>query len=172
MVFTFSDWYNTRGHHSEIAGDWTMKQIEEEYSKDPDKRFDEKLAIIYYKYRVILDASYHLLLSGSNDLEELIQFAPGFLVIRHMPVPVIAWLLDVDETSFLDLLERNRHFVNFFELRGPAPGVMLNRHLREFLSDRNRSIGHYHDPTPHHLAICLKHYKSIFDHPWSDMESK
>ena len=167
------DWYEIWGHHSEISGDWTMKQIEEEYSEEsPNKRFDEKLAIILHKYRDILDASYHHLLSGSNDLEKLMQFAPGFLVIAPMPVPVIAWLLDVDETPFLDLLERNRRFVDFFEFRGSNPGVMLNRHLREFLSDKNRSIGRYHNPTPHHLVICLKHYKSILDHPWSDTESK
>jgi len=113
------------------------------------------------------------LLSEFNELKKLIQFAPGFLVVEPMPVPVMAWLLDVDETSFLDLLEKNRLFVDFFELRGHAsPGVTLKRHLREFLSDKNRSMGHYHNPAPHHLAICLKHYKSIFDHPWSDTESK
>lgn len=42
-----------------------------EEHKDSDNKFNEKLAIVFYKYRDILDASYRLLLSESRDLERL-----------------------------------------------------------------------------------------------------
>ena len=151
----------------EIAFDATMKQIE----KDPDSKFNENLANVFYKYRDILDASYHLLLAESRDLEKLIQFAPGFLVMKHFEIiPDVVKLLDIDETSFLDLLERNRHLVDFLPDEDPAfPRVRLNHHVRDFLTDRNRSIGHYHNPRHYHLAICLNYYyRFIFHHPRLD----
>ena len=154
-----------------IAYDRTVKQIEDEYPKDPEKKFDERMALVFYKYRDILDASYRRLLSESRDLEDLIQFVPGFLVLRQfMTIRNVAKMLDVDENSFLDLLQRARHFVNFLHRNDMASSaVMLNIHAREFLFDRNRSIGHHHNPRSHHFAICLKYYNLAFNHPWSDI---
>jgi hypothetical protein len=43
-----------------------------EENEDPGKKFDQRLAVVFYKYRDILDASYHLFLSESRDLENLI----------------------------------------------------------------------------------------------------
>jgi hypothetical protein len=154
----------------EIIYGKTMEEMEEEYSKDPDKECDERLAIILYKYRDVLDASYHLLLSESNELEELMEFAPEFFIIScPRPIPNMARLFDVDETAFLDLLERNRHFVNFFMWNHASPSVGLNRHLCDFLSDRNRARAHYRDLKPHRHAICLKLYELVFGHPWPDI---
>jgi len=162
MVFTS----NKQFHYDTFHGK-TMEQIKEEYSKDPHKKYDERLGIILYKYRDVLDASYHLLLSKSNDLEKLFQFAPDFFVIEdYKDTPDIASLLDIDETILWDLLERNRHFVNF-----NSSWVVLNRHFRDFLSDRNRSRGYYHNLRPHRLSLCLRFYKLIFDHPWLDNEN-
>jgi hypothetical protein len=151
----------------------TVKQVEDAYSEYPEKKFDKKIATVFYKYRDMLDASYHGLLSESRDLEELIQFAPGFLVLRQfMTITDVAKLLDVNENSFLDLLQRARHFVNFLDPNDIASsGVRLNIHALEFLCDRNRSIGHYHNPRSHHFAICLKDYNLAFNHPWSDIEN-
>ena len=120
----------------------------------------------YSKYRDILDASYHRLLSESTNLEKLIQFAPGFPVLRQfMTIPNVAKLLEVDETSFLELLRGARHFVNFLhpsDITSSEVEVRLNDHVCEFLCDRNRSLGHYHNPRSHHFAICLKLYNLIF----------
>jgi hypothetical protein len=117
MMFTRAEWYGSWPHWSEVNYDSTLKDVESaQYPEDSDKRFNERLAIIFYKYRDILDASYHLLLSESNDLEKLIQLAPGLLVIEPFtPVPDIVRLLNINEASFLDLLERNRHFLNFLK---------------------------------------------------------
>jgi hypothetical protein len=176
MMFTRAEWYGSWPHWSEVNYDSTLKDVESaQYPEDSDKRFNERLAIIFYKYRDILDASYHLLLSESNDLEKLIQLAPGLLVIEPFtPVPDIVRLLNINEASFLDLLERNRHFLNFLKPKNrPYLELVVNLHLREFLADRSRSRGHYYDPVPHHLAICLNEYKLTFDndHPWSDANS-
>ena len=169
MAFTTVKYYDVPGHLSDIFFDRSLKAIEE--NNDPNKKFNEKLANIFYKYRDILDASYHRLLSESRDLEELIQFSPGFFVLRHfMTIPDVAKLLDVDESSFLDLLHRARHFVNFLHSNASCR-VRLNIHAREFLCDRNRSVDHYHNPRFHHFAICLKVSNLTFNHPWSDMES-
>ena len=101
MMFTKAKWIKKWQDSFGIAYDSTVKQIEDECSEDPEMKFNEKIAIVFYKYRDILDASYHHLLSESKDLEELIQFAPGFLVLRQfMPIPDVAKLLDVDESSF------------------------------------------------------------------------
>jgi hypothetical protein len=172
MMFTKANWYKGWQDSLGIAHDRTVKEIEDEYPEDPEKKFDERVAIVFYKYRDILDASYHLLLSESRDLEKLIQLVPGFLVLRQfLTIPDVAKLLEVDATSLLELLERARHFVNFLHPNDIASsGVRLNIHAREFLCDRNRSIGHYHNPRSHHFAICLKNYNLIFDHPWSDIE--
>ena len=154
-----------------VSYDRTVKEIEDEHPEDPEKKFDESAAIVYSKYRDILDASYHRLLSESTNLEKLIQFAPGFPVLRQfMTIPNVAKLLEVDETSFLGLLEGARHFVNFSHPNNiTSSEVRLNDHVCEFLCDRNRSLGHYHNPRSHHFAICLKLYNLIFDHPWSDL---
>ena len=58
----------------------TVKQIEDEYSKDP-KKLNKRVPLSFYKYCDIFDALYHCLLLESRDLEELIQFALGFLVL-------------------------------------------------------------------------------------------
>jgi len=170
QVFIKAGSSETWAHYLKIAYDRTTKKIEEH--KCPDNKFNEKLAIVFYKYRDILDASYHLLLSESKDLEKLIQFTPGFLVMNHfMSIPDVGKLL-VGETSFLDLLERNRHFVNVLDRRGhSSPEAMLNIHLRQFLCDRDRSVGHYYNPKPHHLAICLG-YDFTFNRSWSDTDSE
>ena len=149
------------------------KQIEDEYPEDPEKKYDERVTVVYCKYRDILDASYHRLLSESTNLDKLIQFAPGFLVLQEfMTIPDVAQLLEVDETLFLQLLEGARHFVNFLHPSDiVSPAVRLNDHAREFLCDRNRSLGHYYHPRSHHFAICLKDYNLTFDHPWSNIES-
>ena len=146
-----------------------MKEIEDEHPEDPEKKSDESAAIVYSKYRDILDASYHRLLSESTNLEKLIQFAPGFPVLRQfMTIPNVAKLLEVDESSFLELLEGARHFVNFSHPNDITfCKVRLNDHTREFLCDRNRWLGHYHNPRSHHFAICLRRYNLIFDHPQS-----
>ena len=153
-------------HFTEIAFDATMKQIPEQ--QHCDNKFNKRLANVFYKYRDVLDASYNLLLAESRDLDELIQFAPGFFVMMSFEfIPDVAMVLDIDETSFLDLLERNRHFVDFLHLKDHAsPHVRLNLHVRDFLTDRNRSIGHHHNPRPHHLAICFNYSRLSFDHPW------
>ena len=170
MMFTKAKWCKNWEDSLGIAFDRTVKQIEDEYPEDPEKKFDERVAIVFYKYRDILDASYRRLLSESRDLEDLIQFAPGFLVLRRFTtIPNVAKMLDVDENTFLDLLQRARHFVNFLHRNDMASSaVMLNIHAREFLCDRNRSIGHYHNPRSHHYAICLKSYNLALNHPWSD----
>jgi len=169
-MFTKATFHTFEPPQLAIAYDKTMKQIMED--NDPDKKFDEKLAVVFHKYCDILDVSYHLLLSESKDLEKLIQSAPGFLVNQgSIPIPAAARLFDIDETSFLDLLERNQHFVDFRNLEDHAsPGIMLNIHLRKFLCDSNRSLRHYHNPRPHHLAICLKYYQLTFNCPWSGTE--
>lgn len=60
-----------------------------------------KLRDVYYKYRNMLNVSYHRLLSESRDLEELVQFALGFLILwLFMAIPDVVKLLDVDESSF------------------------------------------------------------------------
>jgi len=165
MVFTEVE-SNKRAHRL-IVHDKTMEETEEEYSKDPAKKFDAKLAIILYKYRDILDKSYHLLFSGIKDLENLIRLAPDFFIMEgKLHIPDIARLLDIEETLFLDLLERNEHFVNW-----TSQGVMLNRHLRGFLSDRKRSKDRYCNPRPHHFAICLKIYNVAFDLPRLDIKN-
>jgi hypothetical protein len=174
MVFTKAKW--TSWHSMGVAHDRTVKQIEDEYSEysgDPEKKFDEGVASVFYQYRDILDASYHRLLSESTNLEKLFQFAPDFFVLRtSLTIPDVAKLLEVDETSFLGLLEGARHFVNFSHSNDIASSeVKLNDHAREFLCDRNRSLGHYHNPRSHHFAICLKRYNLIFNHPWSDIQS-
>jgi hypothetical protein len=175
MMFTKAKWMQGWEEFTKlgVAHDRTVKQIEDKYPEDPENKFDERVAIVFYKYRDILDASYHHLLSESRHLEKLIQFAPGFLVLRRfMGIPGVAKLLEVDETSFLELLEGARHFVNFLHPNDIASsGVRLNIHAREFLCDRNRSLGHYHNPRSHHFAICLKNYNLTFDHPWSNIES-
>ena len=174
MMFTEVRWPESWKHSWAVARDRTVKEIEDECSGSVEEKFDERVAIVFYKYRDILDASYHRLLSESRDLEELLQFAPGFLVLRRvMAILDVAKLLDVEESSFLDLLRKARHFVNFLHRNDIASdsGVRLNIHAYEFLCDRNRSISHYHNPRSHHFAICLKCYNLIFDHPWSDIES-
>ena len=170
MMFTKAKWISW--HSMGVAHDITVKQIDE-HPEDPDKKFDERVAVVFHKYRDILDASYHRLLLESPNLEKLIQFAPGFPVLqKFMTVPAVAKLLEVDETSFLELLEGARHFVTFLHPNDIASsGVRLNIHACDFLWDRNRSIGHYHNPRSHHLAICLKDYNLTFDHPWSDTMS-
>ena len=174
MMFTMARWPQGWEDSLRVAHDMTVKQVEDAYSEYPEKKFDKKIATVFYKYCDMLDASYHGLLSESRDLEELIQFAPGFLVLREfMTIPDVAKLLDVDESSFLDLLQKARHFVNFQHPNDIASsGIMFNFHAREFLCDRNRSIGHYHNSRSHHIAICLKVYNLAFDHSWSDMESR
>jgi hypothetical protein len=171
MAFTTAKWYDVPGHLSDIFFDRTMKKIEK--NNDPDKKFNWKLANIFYRYRDILDASYNLFFSQCRDLEKLMQFAPGFLVLEHfMPIPDVARMFDVNETAFLDLLERTRDFVNFLDASDNAsPEIRLNVHVREFLCDRNRSIGHYQTPRSHRLAICLKVFEWTFDRPWSNPES-
>ncbi|KIM46666.1 hypothetical protein M413DRAFT_440266 [Hebeloma cylindrosporum] len=166
MMFTKrkTGWQGILGN----AHDRTVKQIEDEFPEDHYKKFDERMAIVFYKYRDILDASYHLWLSESRALEELIQFAPGFLVMRQfMTIRDAATLLDVNETLFLDLLERVRPFVNFL-LSNVSAGVRFNVHARDFLCDKTRSMGHYHNPRFHHFSICLKDYKLTFE---SDSET-
>ena len=135
-----------------------MRQTEDD--KDPDKKFDQRPAIVFYKYRDILDGSYHFFLSESGDMENLIQFAPGFIVVKNFTfIQHIVKVLDVHGLSLLDLSKRNRRFVSLLNHSGHAsPEVMFNIHFREFLSDRNRSIGHYQDPITHHLAVYLKGY--------------
>jgi hypothetical protein len=167
MMFTKAQWIESWPDYLGVAYDRTVKQIEDEYPEDPEKKFDERVAIVFYKYRDILDASYHRLLSESTNLGKLIQFAPGFLVLQElMTIPDVAKLLEVDEASFLVLLEGARHFVNFSHPNDIASSrVWLNEHAREFLCDRNRSLGHYHNPRSHHFAICLKGYNLTFDHP-------
>lgn len=167
-MFTHGQW--VWQHSLGVTHDRTVKQIEYEYSEDPERKFDERVAIVFYEYRDILDASYHRLLSESTNLEKLLQFAPGFFVLQDfMTIPDVAKLLEVDETSFRGLLEGARHFVNFLHPNDIASSrVMFNTHICEFLCDRNRSIGHYHDPRSHHFAICLKRYNLTFDHPWLD----
>ena len=173
MMFTKARWPEGWRHFWAFADDRTVKQIEDEYPEDPDQKFDERIATVFYKYHNILNASYHHLLSESRDLEELFQFAPGFLVLQQfMTIPDIVKLLDVDESSFLALLKRARHFVNFRHPNDIASSeVRLNIHACEFLCDRNRSIGHYHNPRFHHFAICLQDYNFTFDHPWLDIEN-
>jgi len=171
MAFTATKWYDIPGHLSEIFFDRTMKPIER--NNDPDKKFNEKLANIFYKYRDILDASLNLFLSESKDLENLMQVAPGFLVMKHfMPIPDAARMFDVNETTFLDMLKRTRDFVNFSDANdSDSPEVRLNLHVREYLCDKNRSLGHFQKPRSHHLAICLKVFEWTFNRPWSDPES-
>jgi len=172
-MFTKAKWYNGWEGSLGIARDKTVTQIENEYLKDPEKKFDGRIAIVFYKYRDILDASYHPLLSESRDLEKLIRFAPGFLVLRQfMKIRDVAKLLDVDESLLLDLLERVRHFINFLHPDDIAsPVVRLNNHVHEFLCNSNRSMDHYHHPRSHHFAICLKHYNLIFNPPQPYIES-
>ena len=79
MMFTTAEWREGWKDSSSIAYDITVKEIEE--GNHYGKEFNERIATIFYKYRDILDASYHRLLSESRDLEKLIQFAPGFLVL-------------------------------------------------------------------------------------------
>jgi hypothetical protein len=171
MMFTKAKW--VRRHSLGVAHDRTVKQIDDEYPEGPEKKFDVMVAIVFYKYRDILDASYHRLLSESTYLEKLLELAPGFLVLlEFMRIPDVAQLLEVDETSFRKLLDGARHFVNFLHpIDIASSGVRLNVHAREFLCDRNRSIGHYHNPRSHRFAICLKVYNLAFHHPWSDIES-
>jgi len=173
MMFTKAKWYKGWEDSLGIAHDRTVTQIENEYPEDPEKKFDKRVAIAFYKYRDILDASYHLLLSEFRDLEQLIQFAPGFLVLRQfMKITDVAKLLDVDESLLLDLLERVRHLINFLHPNDIASSaVRLNVHVHDFLCDSNRSMHHYHHPGSHHFAICLKYYNLTFNHPWSDIES-
>ena len=175
MMFTKTKWIKGWQDSFGVAHDKTVKEIESEYPEDPEKKFDDRVAIVFYRYRDILDASYHRLLSESTNLENLIQFAPGFLVLREfMTIPDAAKLLEVDETSFLELLRGARHFVNFLhpsDITSSEVEVRLNIHVHEFLCDRNRSIGHYHNPRSHHFAICLKDYNLTFDHPWPDIKS-
>src|SRR6266568_4341289 len=142
MAFTTAK-YESRRCSNGITDDFILLEKDEQrFSENSDMKFDKRLAMIHSKYRNILDASYHLLLSESSDLEKLIQFAPGFIVLWYLlPIPDVAKLLDIDETSFLGLIERNRHFVAFKESRDHTfPSVMPNSHLCKFLSDRNRSL--------------------------------
>lgn len=170
MTFTTAKWHDVPGHLSDIFFDKTMKPIKG--NNDPDKKFNEALAKILDKYREILDASYNRFFSKSRDLETLMQKAPGFLVLEHfMPIPDVVRMFEVDESAFLDLLERTRDFVNFFDTTDNAsPEIRLNVHVREFLCDKNRSTGHYQKPRFHHLAICLKVFKWTFERPSSDPE--
>ena len=171
MAFTTVKYYDVPGHLSDIFFDRSLKAIEE--NNDPNKKFNEKLANIFYKYRDILDASYNLFFSERSDLENLMQFTPGFLVLEHfMPIPDVARMFDLDEIEFLDLLEKTRDFVNFLDASDTASSeIRLNIHVREFLCNRNRSISHYQKPRSHHFAICLKVFDWTFERPWSNPES-
>ena len=59
MMFTKTKWIKGWQDSFGVAHDKTVKEIESEYPEDPEKKFDDRVAIVFYRYRDILDASYH-----------------------------------------------------------------------------------------------------------------
>jgi len=150
--------------------DHTLDDLLGEYPEDPDKKLDEKLAVVFYKYRKVVDACYAKEFSGSC-MNELIESVPGFLVLRiENTVENVAAIFGVDVEIVRNPVEKNRPFIRFSRYDDSSGFIILKAHVKEYLGDQSRSGYHYHDRRLHHISIARRGLSLMFANPWSVLE--
>ena len=117
-----------------------------------------KFKILFDGYRKVLDQSF----SKSKDLGDMLRFLPGVVVQKEsMSMQGMADLYRIKP----DLLERliKSTIEPLVPLHvSPNSGYLLDRHLRGFLQNKDRSQRYYCDPMLQHISIC-RHFLSLLD---------
>ncbi|KIM46630.1 hypothetical protein M413DRAFT_259747 [Hebeloma cylindrosporum] len=173
MMYTKRKWYEDWKHSWDGGIDHTLENIIDEYPEDPEKKFDENVASVFYKFRKVLDACYAKAFSLSC-MNELIESVPGFLVLRmENIIDNLATISGVNLETVRGLVEKNRPFIRFnrYVTRGPSDYIVLKAHVKDYLCDQSRSGFYYHDKKPHHISISRRGLSLMFENPWSVMDN-
>jgi len=169
-MYTKRKWYEGRKHKWNGGMDHTLEHLLDEYPEDPEKKLDENVASVFYKFRKVLDTCYAKAFSLSC-MNDLIESAPGFLVLRiENTIENLATILGVDTELVRGLVEKNRRFIRFNRYTDPSDYIVLKAHVRDYLCDESRSGFYYHDRKPHHISISRRGLWLMFENPWSVMD--
>ena len=170
MMYTKRKWYEGREHRWNGGMDHTLENLVDEYPEDPEKKLDENVASVFYKFRKVLDACYAKAFSLSC-MNELIESAPGFLVLRREnTIDNLATILGFDIGIVRGLVQKNRPFIRFNHYTDPSDYIVLKAHVKDYLCDQSRSGFYYHDRKTHHISISRRGLWFMFENPWSVMD--
>ena len=169
-MYTKRKWYEGRKHEWNGGMDHTLEHLVDEYPEDPEKKLDEDVASVFYKFRKMLDACYAKAFSLSC-MNELIESVPGFLVLRiENTIDNLTAILGVNVDTVRGLVEKNRPFIRFNRYTDPSDYIVLKAHVKDYLCDQSRSGFYYHDRKPHHISISRRGLSLMFENPWSVMD--
>ena len=169
-MYTKRKWYEGRRHSWNGGMDHTLEHIVDEYPEDPERKLDEHIASVFYKFRTVLDACYAKAFS-LTCMNELIESVPGFLVLRvENTIENLAVILGVDIGTVRGLVEKNRPFIRFNRYDGPSDYIVLKAYVKDYLCDQSRSGFYHHDRKQHHISISRRGLSLMFESPWSVMD--